>query len=99
MDFVPGVEHEAHDENKNTFLHGAPAFTDPPWASTVSVAALFVSLHVASDAEELAAALVLALVGLLASVGVGVYFQRAGSGEGLVACRTDIAVLVRRVGV
>jgi hypothetical protein len=51
------------------------------------------TLHVASDAESLAAAGVRALEGLLASVRVAMDAQRARAREGLVASLADIAVL------
>jgi hypothetical protein len=57
------------------------------------VAAALVSLHVAADTEGFATARLRALVRLLARVTVAVYPQAAGSGEGLVAGRADVAVL------
>jgi hypothetical protein len=57
------------------------------------VAATLVTLHVAADAEGLAAARVRALEGLLAGVAVAVDAQGTGTGEGLVASRADVAVL------
>jgi hypothetical protein len=57
------------------------------------VAASLVSLHVAADAEGFATARLRTLVGLFAGVAVAVYAQAAGSREGLVTCRADVAVL------
>jgi len=52
-----------------------------------------VTLHVASHAEGLPTPGVRALEGLLARVGVTVDPERAGSGEGLVACLANVAIL------
>ena len=62
-------------------------------AALLVVAAALVALHVASDAEGLAAPRVRALERLLARVRVAVNAQRAGSGEGLVARLADVSVL------
>ena len=67
-------------------------------AAVVVVAAALVALHVAPDAEGLAAAGERALEGLLARVGVAVDAQRAGPREGLVAGLADVAVLALREG-
>ena len=64
----------------------------------IVVAAPLVALHVASDAERLAAAGVRALEGLLARVGVAVDAERARAGEGLVAGLADVTVLALREG-
>ena len=58
---------------------------------------LFVPLHVAPDAKSLPAASYLAFPWFFTCVRVGVYLQRARSRKRLVACATDISVLVRRV--
>lgn len=57
------------------------------------MAAALVTLHVAADAEGLAAAGVRALEGLLAGVGVAVDAEGRRAGEGLVAGLADVAVL------
>lgn len=62
------------------------------------VAAPLVTLHVAPDAEGLAAAGVGALEGLLAGVGVAVDPEGAGPREGLVAGLADVPVLRLREG-
>ena len=54
--------------------------------------------HIASNAKRLTAARLRALVGLLARVAVAVNAQAARAGEGLVAGRTDVAVLRLRKG-
>lgn len=58
-----------------------------------AVAAPLVALHVTPHAEGLAATGLGALEGLLASVGVAVDAQAAGSAEGLVASLADVPVL------
>ena len=65
-------------------------------AAVVVVAAALVALHVAADAEGLAAPGERALEGLLARVRVAVDAQRAGPREGLVARLADVAVLALR---
>lgn len=65
----------------------------PGHAAFEGVTAPLVPLHVAPDAEGLAAAGVGALERLLARVAVAVNAQGAGSGKGLVARRADVPVL------
>lgn len=57
------------------------------------MAAAFVALHVAANAEGFAASGVGALEGLLPSVGMTVNAQRAWARKGLVAGLADVAVL------
>jgi hypothetical protein len=59
----------------------------------VVVAAAFVPLHVASDAECLPTASVRALERLLSRVGVAMDAERAGPREGFAAGLADVAVL------
>jgi hypothetical protein len=54
------------------------------------------SLHVAADAEGLAASRVRALERLLSRVRVAVDSEAAGAAEGLVACLADVAILALR---
>jgi hypothetical protein len=60
---------------------------------TVRMTASLVSLHVTPHTKRLSTARVRAFVRFLARVRVRMDFQTAGSGEGLVARWTDVAVL------
>lgn len=62
------------------------------------MATTLVSLHVASYAEGLAAAGMWALEWLLTGVRVAVDAKRARTGESLVACLADVAILRLREG-
>jgi hypothetical protein len=83
--------------NAESYASGTCSPLAAPTAA-FAVTALFVALHVAAHAEPLAAALDLALVRLLARVGVGVDLEAAGAGEVLRARRADVAVLRWRKG-
>ena len=62
------------------------------------MASSLVSLHVAADAERLPASLVWALEWFLACMRVTVDAQAGRSGESLVACLADVAILRLRKG-
>lgn len=65
-------------------------------ARVVVVATSLVTLHVASDAESLAASGVGTLEGFLTGVRVAVDSERAWPRESLVACLADVSVLALR---